>query len=373
MRIGVDARVLSLKELRGIANYLLEILKVWPSENDEFIFFYECGEITPEVDSPARIHKIMVPEPPGTKFKAWNWLGIPKELKKHQLDLLWCPSNIPIAYGGCPQVVTIHDTLLQENFRKHTFIDSVFYRQVLPFWLKRYVSKVVTVSHFSKSRISSLLKFNSSNIDVVYNGPPSVQLNFESKEKANDELISMGLVSDPYVYALGAQSFWKNTERLLAAFIDLSESFPRLQFVISGIQEKSLPSFKKIIDEASVENRIKLIGFVDKFLRNTLYQGAELFVYPSLFEGFGFPPIEAMSAGCPVVASDRASIPEVVGNAAVLVDCLHRHKLVAAIEKLLLDKEKLFSLKEAGYKNVSRFNWNECARKHRCLFEEVLE
>jgi hypothetical protein len=91
VKIGVDARVLTFPELRGIANYVLEIFRYWPEADDEFILFHESGTITSQLQSSAKIKAVRVPEPPGTRFKVWQWLGLPKALKELSLDVFWAP------------------------------------------------------------------------------------------------------------------------------------------------------------------------------------------------------------------------------------------------------------------------------------------
>lgn len=369
MRIGMDARVLTLPELRGIANYILEILEFWP-EHDEFLFFYESGKLPENIDTRANISFIHVPEPKGTRFKTWYWQAMPKTLRKMEpLDVLWCPANIPIPFSGCKQILTLHDTLLQEPFRRHSFFDRFFYRYIVPFWARKYVNTTITVSSFSKSRITALFKIKAKKIRVIHNGLPSVNPSCVSSIEAKNKLKAKGIVvSGRYIFALGAESFWKNTECLLRSFAYLHQHCSDLEFVVTGIQESSLDKYKNLATSLGLGSHIKLLKYVDSSTKNTLYQGAELFVYPSLFEGFGFPPLEAMKLGCPVIASDRASIPEVVGTAAKIVDCSLDVNISNAILNLINDENQKQKLINAGSKNILRFNWETCAAKHRNEF-----
>ncbi|MDD2467523.1 MAG: glycosyltransferase family 1 protein [Desulfobulbus sp.] len=370
MRIGIDARTLTFPERRGIANYIIEILRYWPSSDDEFFLFYENGKMPISVETSATIIPVCVPEPPGTRFKVWNWLAMPRALKKYDVDLIWCPANIPIPFIDCMQFLTIHDTLLQESFRKHSIIDSFFYRIIVPYWIRKYNYYIITVSFFSKERICRIFKIDPSIVHVVYNGVSSVIKTCADKLDAQQKLSDRGIVSGKYVYALGAESSWKNTERLLRSFALVHQQHADLMLVVSGIQDSALERYKQLVSSLRLNSTIKLIKFVDDSTRNTLYQGAEMFIYPSLFEGFGFPPLEAMALGCPVISSDKASIPEVVGDGACLIDCTSEKNISDAIIGLVDDEIRKKQLIENGYKNISNFSWKKSAELHRILFEK---
>jgi glycosyltransferase involved in cell wall biosynthesis len=372
MRIAVDAKVLTLPDIRGIGTYVLEILKHWPTKNDEFYLFFESGTLTSRIETLAQIIPERVPEPPGTRFKVWNWLAMPKALKRKDVDIVWCPGNIPIPFCNIPQILTIHDTLLQESFRKHSFIDNIFYRYLVPYWTKTYVDHIITVSNFSKNRISEIFKINLNIIEVIYNGLPIVEMNYLAKSDAIQFLEKMNIVKGPFIYALGAESSWKNTELLLNSFACVHQSYSNLSLIITGIQDIAMEKFKLQVSNLGLNSVVKLFGFVDTATRNALYQAAQIFIYPSLFEGFGFPPLEAMTFGCPVICSDRASMPEIVGGAAKLVDCTSNILLAEAIIKTINNKKIKQQLIQNGYSNIKRFNWNSTAIAHRYLFEKAI-
>ena len=374
MIIGVDARVLTQKELRGISNYLIEVLKAWPDERDEFILFYESGEICRDINELSnKINCIRVPEPPGTRIKIWHWLGMPKALKNISLDVLWCPANIPIPFTSHRQILTIHDTLLQESFSEHNLFDNIFYKILVPYFTRKFVHQVITVSKFSKSRINLVFGISEERIKVIYNGATiSVNATPFSKEEARTILKESGITSGPFIFALGAISPWKNTELLLRAFASVSKQTPQLLLVISGIQKEAMSKYNDIAVKLGLSHKVQLLSFVPSSTKNALYRASELFVYPSLFEGFGLPPLEAMSMGCPVVASDKASIPEVVGNGALLADCTSAEDLANKILMVLKDERLRNRLTERGFARLKFFTWEKSARKHWEIFKEGL-
>ncbi|WDP90758.1 MAG: glycosyltransferase family 4 protein [Desulfobacter sp.] len=372
MRIGLDARVLTLPEMRGIANYILEILKFWPNMDDQFFFFYESGHIKGNLNINVKYKTICVPEPPGTRFKVWQWLAMPHVLDQLNVDVLWCPANIPIFTRKCKQVLTVHDTLLQESFRTHNLIDSVYFRKIIPFWVRHYVNRVITVSSFSKDRIYELFKIPKRKIRVIHNGLPTISPIYKNKKEAQENLWQTGIISNKYLYALGAESPWKNTENLILSFASIVRMGVDIDLVLTGIQNSILSKLQILVAQLNIEHRVKLVSYVDNVTRDALYQGAELFIYPSLFEGFGFPPLEAMKLGCPVIASDKASIPEVVGTGAILADCTDPNDLTDKVLFFLNNQNQKYKLIEKGNRNSNRFDWKKSATAHRLELLKVI-
>lgn len=374
MKIAVDARVLTLKELRGMASYLSHIIRNWPDQNDSFLLFTEIRPNRYDFFPENRVQWHPTKACPGSRFHVWDWLTFPKSLKQHSVDILWSPANICFPEKKIPQVVTIHDTLLQEKVHFSTALGRLYFRTIIPFFTRHFASHIITVSHFSASRISHVFRYPLSNISVIYNGVVDLSsANRLSTDTAEDILKKYGLPCHNFIYALGAESEWKNTKGLLKAFALARTNHPDIKLVISGIQEHAMPVFKAICEELGLTNQsIILLSFIDETLRNALYLRANCFVYPSLFEGFGLPPLEAMSFGTPVIASNTASIPEVVGNAAMLVNTGNVEVLSNAIVSLLRDKSLQKKLSRLATENVKRFSWKKSATKHRECFQTIL-
>ena len=370
MRIAVDARVLSLPELRGIGSYLCELLAAWPEKNDTFVLL-SPDSISPErLKSPCTIEVQVVPEPRGSRFKVWDWWSLPRAVRQASPDLLWAPANQAVPVGRVPQVVTIHDTLLQERVQHAGAIDRVFYNLVSPWWVRRHATRVVSVSGFSRGRIQAVFGYDANLVRVIHNGATLPERPFGGKGQARDYLREKGLAVRPYVLALGAESPWKNTEGAMRAFALVAREVPEVDFILSGVQPRSRKNFEFLQSELGLADRLQILGYTDRLDRDALYQGAEVFVYPSLFEGFGLPPLEAMALDTPVVASGAASIPEVVGQAALVVDASDIQELARSILAVLRSPEKARELVRAGRENARRFRWSDSAAAHRSLFTE---
>jgi len=244
------------------------------------------------------------------------------------------------------------------------------------------------VSRFSKERIQAVFALDPARVRVIPNGATLPVRPFADKALAREYLRTrygqagpesgqeagpqFGLAQRPYVLALGAESPWKNTEGVLRAFALVSRDAPGVDFVLAGVQQRVRERFETLGRELGLGGRLKMFGFVDRLARDALYQAAEVFVYPSLFEGFGLPPLEAMALDTPVVASKAASIPEVVGEAALLTEAADPPALGRSILQVLASPELRAALVAAGRKNIARFHWADAAVAHRKLFAEGL-
>lgn len=372
MRIAVDARVLGFAELRGIGSYLCELLAVWPEPDDRFILISQTPIPTGRVRSPARLETVVVPPVAGYRLRVWDWLALPRAVKGLGPDIFWGPANQAYPLAGLSQATTVHDTLLQERVRHAGVSERLFHQVVSPLWARRHARRVVTVSRFAKGRIQAIFGCEPDRVRVIPNGASLPVRPFPDKVAAREHLRGRGLARGPYVLALGAESPWKNTEGVIRAFALLARERADIEFLVAGVQPRARAGFMTLGRTLGLGDRLRLLPFVDRLDRDALYQGAEVFVYPSLFEGFGLPPLEAMALETPVVASDAASIPEVVGQAARLVDATDVGVLSRGVLEVLRSPDLARRLVVAGLENIRRFQWGDAAVAHRSLFEECL-
>lgn len=372
MRIAVDARVLGLPELRGIGSYVCELLAAWPEPGDTFVLLAPGPIPAERLASPAKVEAVLVPEPRGSRFRVYQWWALPRAVRRAEPDVLWSPANQAVPVGGVPQAVTVHDTLLQELVEHRGLADRIFHHLVVPWWVRRYGSRVVSVSRFSKERIQNVFGCDPSLVRVIHNGATLPARPFPDKEQARAYLRGQGLAERRFVLALGAESPWKNTEGAMRAFALAALQAPETDFVLVGIQERARERFEILARELGLGGRLRLLGFSDRLTRDALYQGADVFVYPSLFEGFGLPPLEAMALGTPVVASRAAAIPEVAGEAALLVDAADPEALARGVLDVLRTPGLASGLVAAGLQNIGRFRWEDAALAHRNLFMECV-
>jgi glycosyltransferase involved in cell wall biosynthesis len=289
---------------------------------------------------------------------------------------LWEQLALPFAIGGrtllslCNmgplfarrQVVMMHDVAIYDLPENYSWKYRLWYRVAFSL-LKRNASHIVTVSEFSKTRIMERLGIDASRISVVLNGVD----HFEKIAPDTAILSRLNLQNDGYVLAVGNLSVGKNLPRIVAAMERLSDR-PDLKFVVvGGCDLRVFSSQAKVGYDLSTN--IIPAGFVSDGELRALYENAGCFLFPSLYEGFGLPPLEAMSCGCPVIVSREASLPEVCGNAAMYCDAHSVDDIVDKVTQMMEDAAVRETWRERGREHARGFRWERSA--HQLL--DVLE
>lgn len=227
-------------------------------------------------------------------------------------------------------------------------------------------NRILTVSEFSKQELCQLLHVPENKVSVVYNAPVL------SSETTNaEQVLQKHGVSGPYILYVGTLEPRKNLVRLIQAFAQLkkTERIPHKLVLAGGKGWNS----EEIYAQAEKTADVLTIGYVSNAEKNALYQNAELFAFPSIYEGFGIPPLEAMSLGCPVVCANAASLPEVVGDAAELIEPMEVDSIAEGMLRVLADEPYRMKLVQSGYAQAKKFNWDDSANKLTQICREVLE
>lgn len=225
-------------------------------------------------------------------------------------------------------------------------------------YLKR-ADIVIAVSQYVKNSIVKHYNICEEKIKVVY---PGIRKEFRKLGNIDGKFFEDFQISFPFILTVATSVERKNLKRLIAAFEILKSNFRDLKLVVVGdrdIKEKLKPE----IDIHKLHDSINFTGYLDPERLSYLYNRAELFVFPSLYEGFGLPVLEAMACGCPVITSNVSALPEVAGNSAVLVDPYNIEQISQAMEKVLTDRELRKTLKEDGLKRVMNFSWDKAAKE----------
>ena len=286
--------------------------------------------------------------------------------------LFWMPRSLP-----CPYVMTVHD-VLEHMYRAH---DRSSLRRSVHFHLTRRVLKgaarIVAVSKYTKSDIEKLFGIPGSRIEVVYNAIDERFLRGHASDPERQVLAERYLVTYPFLLYAGRISPHKNLVRIIEAFSALKAElekdgrYPDLKLIIIGDELSKHPDLRRTVIRSGVQNDVRFMGFVPIEMLRVFYDAAKIFVFPSLYEGFGLPPLEAMAHGTPVVTSNTSSLPEVVGNAAVLVNPENVFEIMRALLRVLLDQTVRDKYKQRGYEQAKRFSWDESARQTLKVYEAV--
>jgi len=290
----------------------------------------------------------------------------------HIPHLFSIPRNLP-----CRYVMTVHDVL--EHLYRARGRSSL--RRSLHFQLTRRVLKgaarILAVSRYTKSEIEKLFGISGSCIEVVYNAIDERFLRGHASDTERQVLAERYLVTYPFLLYAGRISPHKNLVRIIEAFsalkaeLEKEAKFPDLKLIIIGDELSKHPDLRRTVIRGGVQNDVRFMGFVPIEMLRVFYDAAKIFVFPSLYEGFGLPPLEAMAHGTPVVTSNSSSLPEVVGDAAVLVNPENVFEIMRALLRVLLDQTVRERYKQRGYEQAKKFSWDASARQIIEVYDEV--
>ncbi len=310
---------------------------------------------------------------PSRFYPLWEQFLLPREARKRGVTLLHCTANTaPLKFQG-DLIITIHDLIFLESFELNASPYQVFgnlYRRLIVPRVAKKAKYIVTVSEYSKKIIADRLKIDSEKIRVIYNGVSPVFKKIEDDEMLNQFRKAYEL-PDNYLLHFGNTAPRKNTANVLKAFRYYRDKNDKpMKLVIAGCKPEVVHSICKKDHLEKLLPDIILTGYLKAEELPLLYNQATIFLYPSLNEGFGLPVIESMACGTPVITSNSSCLPEISGDAAILVNPEDPAHIAAAIEKLS-NKEVYTACIEKGFENAKRFSWKLTAEKTRRLYEEV--
>jgi glycosyltransferase involved in cell wall biosynthesis len=307
-----------------------------------------------------------------------SYFGLAQVLRHYHCDLVhiphlfWRPRYLP-----CPYVLTVHD-LLDFMYRVHN--GSGMRRAAHRYLTHRVLSRaarILAVSQFTKMDLQRLFHIPDQQIEVIYNAIDD-RFRVGHATEADHQLIAERYQCNyPFILYAGRISPHKNVVRIIEAFSALKGELHKegklqdIKLIIIGDEVSRHPDLRRTVIKSGVQNDVRFLGFVPIEVLRIFYDVAEVFVFPSLYEGFGLPPLEAMAHGTPVVTANTSSLPEVVGNAAVLVNPENVFDIMRALHKVLLDQPLREKLKQRGYEQVQRFSWEASVQRILNVYREV--
>lgn len=368
MRIGINGRFLVAKRtgVQRAAFNLIRTLVEIDRENEYLIFTGHGQAGRPEWNYPnVRVIESDLREGESFLNHVWEQFWLPVLAHRHKVDLLHSPANVaPLFYRG-KSVVHIHDLCFVVNPQWYSFTFRTVYNFIIP-RLARRASRVITCSNNSKNDLLHFCNLPADKVSLVYWAVDDTFLQ-QAPHEVKSDVAELG----DFILYVGSLEPRKNINTLIASYVQLRRNNPDLKPKLVLIGGES-PLF------ADVQLRVKdyvgdivFKGFIDDETLRAYYARAALVAYPSLYEGFGLPPLEAMASGTPVVTSDGSSLPEVVGDAAFMVDPRSIEQLTSAMVRLLTDRHLRQKLIEAGRRQVERFNWYRVARNTLAVYYEV--
>jgi glycosyltransferase involved in cell wall biosynthesis len=378
MNIGVDVRSLLEKERSGVGEYTFQLLDALfgiDKENQYFLFynsFRKVDDLLPKEWKNFSNVKFCGFHWPNKLlnfcFKFLKWPKIDRMINKN-LDIFFIPNlNFISLSSGIKKIITVHDLSFlcyQKFFSRKRRLWHWF---VNPRKLISDADKVIAVSENTKRDVAEFCGVAPGKIEVIYSGV-----------RSGGDSPDIGAVKKKYnlpenfILSLGTLEPRKNIEGLIRAFEILKQSskFQVLSFKLIIVGPKGW-LYKKIIDcakKSPAREDIKFINYINPEEKSAFYKLAKIFVYPSFYEGFGFPPLEAAAAGTPVITSTASSLPEIMGEAALMVDPYNPAELAKVMAECLADENLRNALIEKGKKQAEKFSWGTCAADASKLFE----
>ncbi len=362
MRIAVNTRLLLKGRLEGLGRFTNETLKLITRSHPEhqFYFLFDrsfdkefifSDNVTPIVINPPARHPVL--------WHVWFEISLPKVLKKINPDLFLSPDGFLSLKSNVPSLPVIHDLNFVHNPDHLARSHSWFYNRYFPKYAQK-ASRIATVSAFSKQDIVEQYGIDESKIDVVYNG---VSERFSPLNEQSKTLVRTKWThARPFFIYVGAIHQRKNIERMLLAY-DLfrSKTEQAYRFVVVGNKKWWTSQMQETLDSMKFKAEVVFTGRVSDQDLNDLMGAALTNVYVSTFEGFGIPIIEAFQSGVPVITSNVTSMPEIAGDAALLVDPLNTESIASAMQEVAFSDSIRLNLVKKGLERARYFTWEQTA------------
>ncbi len=372
MKIGINIRYLERDVFTGIENYILNLvlnLNAVDKENEYVLFCGDKKKLPGEflaLNKNFRLHVSKFPTSSRVLRLIWDNVYLMYAILKERIDVFHAPFVAPML-KVCPTVLTVHDLAYLYFPDSYTYTYKLFLKVFLTRSIK-IADKIIAVSNNTKSDVVKHFGVPESKIEVIYE---SADVFFKvDKSKVHEVREKYGINKD-FILGLGLISPRKNFSTLLKAFKKLLHKGVDVQLVIVGGKGWLYNQVLKLVSDLNIGSKVVFTGYVPKEDLLYLYNCAKMFVYPSLYEGFGIPILEAMACGCPVIASNTSSIPEVCGDAAILVNPLDVDEICERMLTLLKDVSLRESLIERGLRQASKFSWIKTAERTMELYKNV--
>jgi len=385
--IGIDARFYGPLG-KGLGRYIQEIVDniVKIDELNRYVIFLSPENFDEFITTELRIKKIKV---------AARWYSIAEQLEmpyliwREKIDLMHFPHfNVPLL-SPVKFVVTIHDLILTKfpTVRATTLSPLVYklknlaYKIIIALAVKR-AKKVIAVSEFTKNDVAEKFKIKPEKIIVTYEGVANLARGndslFVKKLDDSQTLLSYNII-DRFILYVGNVYPHKNLEALLEVFVEFHKKYSSLRLVLVGKEDyfykrlKETAATLNLWHENVPDSPVIFTGYVPDVELEVLYRQALFYIFPSLYEGFGLPALEAMAKSCPVASSNQASLPEILGDAALYFDPTDKADIFMKMDRLYNDQDLREVLKKKGREQAKRYNWWECARLTFEVYNSVLQ
>jgi glycosyltransferase involved in cell wall biosynthesis len=367
VRIGIDAR--KLHDF-GIGTYIRGLLRQLARLDHDTEFVVLCRpDDAPGLAALGENFRA-VPETAGP-YSLAEQLRIPRALRREGVTLFHAPHYVLPPLVTCRSVVTIHDCI---HLMFPQYLQSrlaLAYARASIGMAARRATRILTVSESSKRDILRFVDVPPDKIDVIYNAYDE-RFGAEPREEDVVRVRERYQLHDEFVLYAGNVKPHKNLERVIQALHQVrARGLDHLKLVLIGDEISRYTALRRAVHQHQLHKYVRFLGYMPEETLAVMYRLAAVFVFPSLYEGFGLPPLEAMASGTPVVTSNVSSLPEVAGDAAVLVDPYDPEAIADGIYRVLTDETLRRDLRHKGLQRASQFSWEDSARRVRAIYAQA--
>jgi glycosyltransferase involved in cell wall biosynthesis len=375
LKIGIEVQRLFRKKKHGMEIVALEILRELQQLDtyNQYVVFVRDGEDS-ECLKETPNFKIEVIS--ASSYPTWEQFALPKAVKKHGLDFLHSTCNTSAIRLPVPLILTLHDIIYLEkvDFGGTTYqnFGNIYRRFVVPVVVK-HSEYVITVSNFEKGVIKNRLNVPDEKLKVIYNAV-NRRFNNNFTEQQITDFKKQYHLSEKFILFLGNTAPKKNAPNTIAAYIKYCREIASpMPMVILDYAPELLKETLASANASDLAANFVSPGFIPSTNMPQMYSAATLFLYPSLRESFGLPILEAMGCNTPVITSNTSCMPEIAGDAALLVDPFNIEEMASAIKNLLADEPQMQGLAAKGLKRAAEFSWKAAAENLLGIYEHFAD
>ena len=357
----------------GYGTYIRNVVRSLARLDHHSRYLLLGGEEQFAAELPPNFQRVAYPLPEASprNLYALYWL-----LRRHAVDVLhvphydWIPQHLP-----CPHVITVHDLV--------DFLYPARSGRRLQRWLKyrlirrslQHAGRIIAVSRTTRRDIERTFGI-SDRVTVVYNAIDERFLRGHASPAEREAVEARYAMDAPFVLYTGSVRPHKNVVRLIEAFAALKAElagtpYAALKLIVIGDEVSRQPALRRAVVRCRMQSEVRFLGFVPVDVLRVFYDTASIFAFPSLYEGFGLPPLEAMAHGTPVLTSNTSSLPEVLQQAALMVNPDNVYEIMRGLRRLLFDEELRRNLIQAGYAQAARYSWDLAAASLREIYQQV--
>ena len=378
MKIGIDTTS-AVMQGGGIGRYTRELVQATLARDSENEYVLFSAPPPPNKSLPQifpaneRITYKVAPVSEQWLYRLWYRARLPISVQRFtgQLDLFHSPDFVlPPVSGNIPTLLTVHDLSFVHFPEVYPEVLVNYLNKVVP-WSVARATHILADSEATKQDLLAIWQVSDEKVSVLYSGVSEAFIRVEDMGRITAVRQKYHLGDNPYLLSIGTVQPRKNYQMLIQAFAPLADKFPHNLYIAGGkgwLYDEMMAE----VEKQGIADRVRFIGFVDDEDLPTLYSAADLYLFPSIYEGFGLPMLEAMACGVPVIASDVSSLPEVGGETAVMIPPHDLLQWTQKIDALLSNLEQRQQMAAAGYQQVQKFSWQKAAIQLLSIYQTLL-